>query len=80
MGAKQMNMDIQSIKINLIRWLTDLQDESVLEKLQAFKNQQEYELSDAHKKLLDERLASYENHPGQALNWEDVVKEIENDL
>lgn len=68
------------IKIDLIRWLTDLQDPSVLEKLQALKNQQDYELNDAHKKLLDDRLASYENNPDQALDWESVMNELEKDL
>jgi len=73
-------MDIQSIKVDLIHWLTELQDRSVLEKLQAFKNQQETELSDAHKALLDERIASYENDPEQVLDWENVMNELEKDL
>jgi hypothetical protein len=45
-------MDIQSIKVDLIHWLTELQDQSILEKLQVFKHQQEKGLSDAHKALL----------------------------
>ncbi|CAN5187159.1 hypothetical protein BH23BAC1_BH23BAC1_36390 [soil metagenome] len=40
-------MDIQSVKIDLIRWLTELQDQSILKELQKLKEQQEsaYELS-----------------------------------
>ena len=74
-------MDIQTIKIDLIHWLTELQDRSVLEQLQALKDQQGgYELSDAHKQLLDERITSYENNPDQVLDWDDVMSEIEKDL
>jgi hypothetical protein len=73
-------MDIQSIKVDLIHWLTELQDQSILEKLQVFKHQQEKGLSDAHKALLDERIASYENDKANLLDWDDVVKEIESNL
>jgi putative addiction module component (TIGR02574 family) len=73
-------MDIQSIKVDLIHWLTELQDQSILEKLQVFKHQQEKGLSDAHKALLDERIASYENDKANLLDWDDVAKEIENNL
>ncbi|MFT6882992.1 MAG: hypothetical protein ACJAVY_001793, partial [Marinoscillum sp.] len=32
-----IGMGIQSIKVELIHWLTELQDQSVLEQMQAFK-------------------------------------------
>jgi len=51
-------MDIQTIKVDLIHWLTEVQDHKILEQLQIFKSQQEKGLSDAHKALLNERLAS----------------------
>ncbi|WP_162340435.1 MULTISPECIES: addiction module protein [Cyclobacterium] len=73
-------MDTQSIKVELIHWLTELQDPKILEQLQAFKHRQEGGLSDAHKGLLDERIASYEKDPGKALDWDDVMKELEKDL
>lgn len=76
---KNINMDIQSIKVDLIHWLTELQDRAILEKLQAFKNHQEG-LSDAHKAILDERLASYENDPGKVLDWDDVMRDLEKNL
>lgn len=72
-------MDIQSIKVDLIHWLTELQDRTILEQLQAFKHQQEEGLSEAHKALLDERITSYENDPGKVLDWDDVMKELERD-
>lgn len=73
-------MDIQSIKVDLIHWLTELQDHTVLEKILAFKQQQEGSLSDAHKKLLDDRISSYEQAPDNVLDWEDVMKEFEQGL
>jgi putative addiction module component (TIGR02574 family) len=80
MKLTAVNMDIQSIKVDLIHWLTELQDRSVLEQLQALKHQQEEGLSDAHKTLLDERIASYEKDPAKVLDWNDVMKEIGKDL
>jgi hypothetical protein len=70
-------MDIQSIKLDLIHWLTELQDRSALEKLVAFKDHLDGGLSDSHKKLLDDRIASWEEHPSNLLEWEDIMKEFE---
>ena len=70
-------MDTQSKKIDLIHWLTELQDQSVLDQVLAFKQQQEGTLSDAHKAMLDNRIASYEQNPDQLLDWDDVMKELE---
>lgn len=70
-------MDIQSIKVDLIHWLTELQDQTILEQLQSFKRRQEEELTEAHKDLLDKRIASYENDPGKVLDWNDAMKELE---
>ena len=73
-------MDIQAIKLDLIHWLTEVEDLSILKKLQSFKRLQELELSDAHKALLDERIASYASDPENLLDWETVMKELEKDL
>ncbi len=73
-------MDIQSVKVDLIHWLTKLQDQSILEQIQAFKEQQEATLSDAHKALLDERIVSYEKDPDNVLDWDHVMKELEEGL
>jgi hypothetical protein len=53
-------MDIQSVKIDLIYWFTELQDRKVMEQLQAFKKSQSKGLSDSHKALLDERIDAFE--------------------
>lgn len=73
-------MDIQAIKIDLIHWLTGVEDIVTLKKLQAFKQLQESGLSDAHKALLDERMASYESDTNNVLDWETVMKELEKEF
>ena len=73
-------MDIQSIKIDLINWLTAVDDVVLLKKLQAFKKQQETQLSEAHRALLDERIASYESNPSNVIDWETISKELEKEF
>lgn len=73
-------MDIQTIKIDLIHWLTGVDDMLTLKKVLALKQLQESELSDAHKALLEERMASYEIDPKNVLDWEIVMKELEKDF
>jgi len=38
------------------------------------------ELSDEHKKILDERLANYKSDPDNLLDWDDVKKDLEEGL
>ncbi len=73
-------MDIQSVKIDLIHWLTELQDKSTLKKLQGLKEQQEiiFELSAEQKKELDSRLEKYENGEMKFSSWETVKDRIRN--
>lgn len=73
-------MDIQAIKVDLIHWLTEVQDQSILEQIQAFKQQQEGGLSEPHKALLDDRIVSYEKDPDNVLDWDHVMKELEEGL
>jgi putative addiction module component (TIGR02574 family) len=73
-------MEIQTIKIDLIQWLAGVEDLELLKKLQAFKQLQESELSEAHKALLDKRIASYESDPKNVLDWEIVSKELEKEF
>ena len=70
-------MDIQTLKVDLIHWLTEIQDKSLLEEILAFKEEKESALSKAHKTLLDQRIASYEENPDQLLDWRAVQQEIE---
>lgn len=73
-------MDTQAIKLDLIHWLTELQDKNIIEKLRSFKDSQEIEVTNDLKKLLDSRIDSYENNPNQIRDWNTVMKEIEGDL
>lgn len=73
-------MDVQSVKIDLIHWLTELQDKSVLKKLQGLKEQQEssFELSVEQKEELDGRLEKYENGEMEFSPWDTVKKRVRN--
>ncbi|WKK74503.1 addiction module protein [Marivirga salinae] len=39
-----------------------------------------YDLSEAHKKVLDERLTAYQANPSAGSSWEDVKNRIRNKL
>lgn len=73
-------MDVQSVKIDLIHWLTELQDKTVLKKLQGLKEQQEtsFELSEEQKKELDGRLEKYENGEMDFSPWDTVKNRVRN--
>jgi hypothetical protein len=50
-------MDTQSLKLEIIHWLTELKDKTILEKIHAIKNErEEMELSRGKKMELDKRL------------------------
>ena len=75
-----IGMDVQSVKIDLIQWLTELQDKSVLKKLQVLKEQQEssFELSAEQRSELDGRLEKYENGEMEFSPWETVKNKVRN--
>nr|WP_238325485.1 addiction module component [Lunatimonas lonarensis] len=56
-------MDVQSVKIDLTRWVAELQDKSILKKLQGLKERQEssFELGAEQQRELDGRLEKYES-------------------
>jgi putative addiction module component (TIGR02574 family) len=65
-------MDIQSLKIDLIHWLTELKDEEVLEKVQAIKDGQDYTLTPSQQEELDRRLERYERGEMKFKSWEEA--------
>ncbi len=73
-------MDVQSVKIDLIHWLTELQDKSILKKLQGLKEQQEssFELSAEQQRELDGRLEKYENGEMEFSPWDTVKNRVRN--
>jgi putative addiction module component (TIGR02574 family) len=48
--------------------------------VQADMKEDDYELSAAHKKILDERLATHESNPTSGSSWEEVKSRIKNRL
>ena len=73
-------MNIPALKLDLIHWLTELQDQSTLEALRSLKDQQSDELNEDIMRLLDERIASYEKNPEQVLDWQTEANKIEKGL
>ncbi|UII27113.1 addiction module protein [Fulvivirga maritima] len=73
-------MDLKSIKIDLIHWLTELQDPDILKQLYSFKEKQENELSEDHNTLLDQRLDSYNKNPDTVIEWSKAMEDLEKDL
>lgn len=70
-------MDIQSLKIDIIRWLTELTDETVLEKIHAIKEREEdIELSASQQIELDKRLKKYELGEMKFKSWEETKENI----
>lgn len=69
-------MDIQSLKIDLIHWLTQLQDRNVLEKIRAIKDEGEYDLSEAQQEEFGKRLEEYERGDIKFKSWEETKASI----
>lgn len=69
-------MDIQSLKIDIIHWLTELKDKTVLEKIHAIKKEEDIELSQAQQTELDKRLKKYEAGETKFKSWEETRASI----
>lgn len=71
-------MDIQSIKIELIHWLSELEDMSVLEQIQSLKEEQEnsFQLNAEQGEELESRLERYEKGEMRFSSWDAVKKRI----
>lgn len=48
--------------------------------VQADMNEEDYELSESHKKILDERLAAHKSNPSSGSSWEEVKGRIKRQL
>ena len=48
--------------------------------MQADMEEEGYELSEAHKKILDQRLAEHQKSPESGSSWQDVKTRIENKI
>lgn len=67
--------EIQSNKLKLIHWITELQDANLLEMLLAFQTENN-DLPKWQKDELDKRLAAIENGSMKTRSWETAKKEI----
>jgi putative addiction module component (TIGR02574 family) len=76
----------QKIREELHKIIEEVSDVKILEAIYTLlekevkKDHQDMELSEEHKKILDERLASYRANPEDLLDWEEVKAEIEKRL
>ena len=73
-------MDTKSIKIDLIHWLTELQDTSILKELQILKDRHKetHQLTTDQEKELDIRLEKYEAGEMKFSSWDTVKDRIRN--
>ncbi|MCF6353444.1 MAG: addiction module protein [Cyclobacteriaceae bacterium] len=75
--------DIQTDKLNLITWITQLQDISLIEKLnkiRATTDEVDFIVPEWHKEIVRQRMADYKNNPRQAVDFDTAMDEIEKDL
>jgi len=69
-------MDIQSLKIDLIQWLTQLKDKTILEKVKAIKDEQGFDLSSDQLLELNDRVEKYERGEMKFNSWEETKTNI----
>jgi putative addiction module component (TIGR02574 family) len=71
-------MDVQSIKIDLIHWLTEPEDQAILIKVQELKEEQEedYELTKEQRQELETRLGKYEAGETHFSSWDTVQQRV----
>ena len=75
-----VSMDIQATRIELAKLILSETSEKMLQlidELYSRKSQENaWELTDAHKKILDERLARHKANPEEGASWEEVKERI----
>ena len=67
------------IKYRLIEKLIQTEDEEILSQVEAIL-EKTGELSDEHKKILDERLASHKANPLEGRSWNEVKEDVKKQL
>ncbi|MCF8459863.1 MAG: hypothetical protein K9G46_04000 [Flavobacteriales bacterium] len=70
-----MALNVQNTKIELIQWLTTVDDIDVLKKLLDFRNSSTYELSEAERKSIEEGLEDLKN--GEVIPHSEAKKTYE---
>lgn len=69
-------MDVETLKIDLIHWLTELKDTEVLKQLSAIKEGQDWweDISESEKLAIDKGLAQLDK--GKTIANKDVMAEV----
>lgn len=70
------SMDMQSVKLDLIHWLTELQDTTMLKTLQRLKETGEGKLTKAQQEDLQDRLNRYESGELTFTPWKEAKERI----
>lgn len=70
-----MDLNIPNTKIELIQWLTTLEDENILKRLIEFRQSAVYQLSEAEERSIDEGLEDLKN--GNVVPHDEVKKTYE---
>jgi t-SNARE complex subunit (syntaxin) len=68
-------IDLEARKYNLIKELFSIESETIIDTLERVlkrEKDESYEISDEHKKELDNRLDNYAKNPENILDWKDV--------
>lgn len=71
-------MDVAALKLDLIQWLAQIQDETLLKRIQFIKDSKDegVELSEEQLLELDERLEKYERGEMNFSSWEKVKDRV----
>lgn len=71
-------MDVAALKLDLIQWLAQIQDETLLKRIQSIKDSknEDLELSEEQLLELDERLEKYERGEMNFSSWEKVKERV----
>lgn len=72
--------DIQAEKLDLINWITQLQDISIIEKLKQLRSKNkttDYTVPEWQKNIVRERIEN--TNPDDYISWEDVEKQVKFD-
>jgi predicted transcriptional regulator len=69
-------MDIQSIKLELIRWLTELRDPEALKQISAIKEGRDWwdDISEEERNSIDIGMAELDS--GKGISHEEVIKKV----
>jgi hypothetical protein len=75
-------MDSTALKIDLIKWLSQLKDETVLKKINALReaNEEVAGLSSEQIEKLDRRLEKYQRGEMEFSSWESVKERVKSSI